>query len=142
MPKPTLQAVPETKPEVTLSVELRASVRARLKAFVDAKAEVDAATEKYAKAKVKIEEAFAEHGEHALLRDGVRVSIPYKGEATEIPLKMIGGFSSSFDWKGFMKKFGITQKDKDKFTKKKPKKEYLGIFLPKESKSHDDEDDE
>lgn len=125
---PKLKAEVTTKTEVDLSIGLRKKLKVAIGEFAELTAEKKAIEAKLAEKKTAIETLFADANEYEALEEGVRVVTPLG----EVPLKIVKGMAAGrMNFKKLMTKFKLTPRDVDSCRDKpKPKKEYLGIWLP------------
>lgn len=132
---PRLQAAITTRTEVDLSPSLQKKLKAELKLYSDLVAKAVVLKEEIAEKKNALETLFADSDEYAALEEGVRVSTPMG----EVPMKIIKGMGAArLNIKKLMKKFKLTPGDIDSCKDPgKPKKAYLGVWLPTEK---DDEE--
>lgn len=140
MPRLQAEATVTTKTEVDLSLALQKKLKLGLKEFSDLCEERTKLDEKIAAKKNSLETLFADSDEYEALSEGVRVSTPMG----EIPMKIVKGFTAGkLNLKKLMTKFKLTPKDIDSCKDKpKPKKEYLGIWLPKDKEKDSSEGEE
>ena len=80
--------------------------------------------------KGELEMLFVDANQYEALENGVRIATPFG----EVPLKIVKGETAPrLDETKLMKKFKLTPKDLDSCRiPGKPRKPYLGIYLPKE----------
>lgn len=133
----------ETTAEVKLKPTLKEKLQTLLERLHTRKAEIKGLQKKDSEDREQIETIFADAGEYEALKGGVRITTPMG----DVPLKVIEDTGEDKDGnpkkgklneKTLMKKHKLTIKDLDKCRDAyKPRKSYLGIWLPGV-----DEDDE
>lgn len=137
---PRLAAEVTTRTEVDLSVGLQKQLKLELNAYGKLVAEKKELEKKIAAKKTALEMLFSDADEYDALVEGVRVTTPFG----DVPMKIVKGMSAGrLNMKKLMTKFKLTPKDVESCKDKpKPKKEYLGIWLPTEKDDNDEGEDE
>lgn len=137
---PRLKAEVTTRTEVDLSASLQKQLKLELHAYQKLVAERKALDLKIAEKKTAMEMLFSDADEYSALVEGVRVTTPWG----DVPMKIVKGISAGrLNMKKLMTEFKLTPKDVESCRDKgKPKKEYLGIWLPTDKDDADEGDDE
>ena len=135
----TLQQTTEvtTIVQVELSLKLQKTLKQVLTEYRELKLKSAAIDGELDTHKRELEMLFVDADQYEALENGVRITTPFG----EVPLKIVKGDTApKLDEVKLMKKFKLTPKDLDSCrTPGKPKKPYLGIYLPKEKNETGDD---